>query len=89
MDKAMTVVYSSENLSGEIPENILRNVKNVYSHFTVRSFDGTTVLEVPPDEVLTVENFYGASQELLKKIQQRNHVLAIKLAHNHGFKLLK
>lgn len=85
----MSVVYSTDDRYGDIPENIIQNIRNVYSHYTVRVLNEETIVEVPKDEMREVGRFYESFNNVLLEIQKENHVLAIKLARNYGLKLQK
>lgn len=87
MPNKMSVYFSKKTIDGQIPENIINDVRNYFTMFKVTTLpDGTILIKVPKEEEKIINNFYDDVLNLLRDIKKENSVLASKLARQYGFK---
>lgn len=86
MKEKMSVYFSNKTIDGQIPENIITDVKNIFTKFEVETLpDGTVLIKVPKREQEIISTFYDDVLNHLREIKKENSVLAGKLARQYGF----
>lgn len=89
MDEKMAI-YFERKTGGEVPQNILNNVINTYSKFSVEYLKGgAVILKVPEEEQEIAKQFRDNVTRLLQEIKEKNSVLAEKLARRYDSIQLK
>jgi hypothetical protein len=82
----MTVCFSQKTIAGEVPENIIADVRSTFTKFEVQSLeDGTVSVKVPKREKEIAKKLNEDIYSLLINIKRENSVLAGKLARRYGF----
>jgi len=81
----MMVYFSNKTITGEVPENILNDVKD-FTKFQIEHLtDGTVVVKVPEKEIEIARKLREDIYQLLTEIKNENSVLAGKLARKYKY----
>ena len=82
----MIAYFSGATFTSDVPENILNNVREIFTKFEIEYLpDGVVVVKVPKDEMEIVEKTRYDIYQIIIAVKEKNSVLAEKLARRYGF----